>query len=71
MTPNERQAKARQITGYGAIMLRREGDYAIVEVEKDAVWVEVIREFIDSPFSHIIEPLGIETAMKNNSLIRY
>jgi spermidine synthase len=37
------------------IWLRREGDHAIVSVEIDGQWIEVIREFIPSPFSHIWE----------------
>jgi uncharacterized coiled-coil DUF342 family protein len=41
------------------IMLRRSGDYAIVEAEVDGKWREVISEFIDTPFSHIVEPAGI------------
>ena len=37
------------------IRLRREGDFVIVSVEVDGQWREVIREFWDSPFSHIWE----------------
>ncbi len=55
------QRQAQLLTGYGPIMLRREGDWAIVEVEaRPGKWVEVIREALDSNFSHIVEPLGIE-----------
>jgi hypothetical protein len=44
-----------------ALWLRAEGDYAILSIEvRKGVWVELIRETIDSPFSHIIEPLGIQ-----------
>lgn len=47
-----------------AIWLRREGDFAVVLVEKTkGVWVEVIRERYDGAFSHIVEPSGIETAL--------
>lgn len=51
------------------IMLRREGDYAVVEIDtgvpnKDGSrWVEVIRERLDGNFSHIVEPGGIEGAI--------
>jgi hypothetical protein len=41
------------------IWLRAEGDSAVVLVERDGRWVEVIRETKDSPFSHIVEPNGI------------
>lgn len=46
-----------------AIMLKSEGDYAIVEIEVNGKWIELIRERSDSPFSHIIEPAGIELAI--------
>lgn len=41
------------------VMLRRVGDHAVVEVEIDGRWVEVIREALDGNFSHIVEPRGI------------
>ena len=63
MTPLEHQRAAAKIVGYGPIMLRREGDYAIVEIEFNGKWREVIREFVDSNFSHIVEPLGIQEAI--------
>ena len=47
------------------IMLRRSGDYAIVEAEIDGKWREVIREFIDAPFSHIVEHAGIADAKES------
>lgn len=50
-----------QITISG-VMLRRSSDYAIVEVEYNGVWREVIREFVESPFSHIVEPSGMRDA---------
>ncbi len=50
-------------------MLRRDGDYAIVEINFNEQWVEVIREYIDSPFSHIIEPLGIERVLTDEGLM--
>lgn len=47
------------------IMLRRSGDHAIVEAEVDGKWKEVIREYIDAPFSHIVEPAGIADAKES------
>lgn len=37
------------------VWLRREGDHAIVLVEVDGEWREVIRERYDGQFSHIWE----------------
>lgn len=45
---------------YNAIMLVAEGDYAVVKMEVNGKWIELIRERLDSTFSHIIEPAGIE-----------
>lgn len=47
------------------IMLRREGDYAVVEVERKLAdgtfkWYEIIRELQDSNYSHIVEPSKIQ-----------
>jgi hypothetical protein len=41
------------------IWLRREGDYAVVYVEKDGVSYEAIREHVDGPFSHHISEHGL------------
>ncbi len=41
------------------IWLRREGDHAVVLVERDGAWLDIIREHIDGPFSHICEPNGV------------
>jgi hypothetical protein len=43
-----------------AIHLYRDGDHAVVAIEVDRQWVILIKEYIDSPFSHIIEPSGIQ-----------
>lgn len=50
------------ITG---LMLRRQGDHAIVEVEVEGVWVEIIKEHLDGNFSHIVEPAGIRQCITN------
>ena len=55
-------------SGHTPIMLRREGEDVIVEMDfgvknKDGnSWVEIIRERHDSEFSHIVEGSGIERA---------
>lgn len=36
---------------------------AVVLIEVHGVWVELIREVVDGPFSHIIEPGGIQRAI--------
>lgn len=51
------------------IRLRREGDFAVVDIDtgvKDAegnTFIELIRERLDGAFSHIIEPSGIDRAI--------
>lgn len=39
-----------------AIWLRAEGGCAVVLVEDRGKWIEIIREPLDAPFSHIKEP---------------
>lgn len=49
-----------------ALHLRAEGEYAILEIEVEkGKWVQLIKERLDSPFSHIIDPLGIQRAIEN------
>mgnify|MGYP000216909227 CR=1 FL=1 len=43
-----------------AIKLVRKGDHAVVEIETATGWAEVIREFVDAPFSHIVEESGMQ-----------
>lgn len=64
LTPAEKQAAAQATYGYGPITLRREGDYAIVEVEHEGRMVEVIRENLDGNFCHSIMPMGIADCIK-------
>lgn len=47
------------------IHLLRIGEHAIVKVEIDSQWIEVIRERYDGAFSHIVEPSGIRRAAEN------
>lgn len=50
------------------IRLRRDGNHAVVEIDTGIpnkhgdTFVEVIREHVDGPFCHIVEPSGIERA---------
>ena len=53
------QAEAQKHCGYGSIRLRRDGDFAVVEVECEGEIYEVIREYLDGQFCHTVEPLGI------------
>lgn len=48
------------MTTYAAIHLYRVDPHVIVAIEVDGKWIEVIRDNVDSPFSHIVEPRGIE-----------
>ena len=52
-------AKAQEMTGYGDIQLVREGDYAVVKIEHNGQFVEVMRERLDGQFSHFVTPIGI------------
>jgi hypothetical protein len=52
------------------IHLVRHGEYVIVNMEVDNQWVKVITEYDPdglTPFSHIIEPRGIETCLANQN----
>jgi hypothetical protein len=51
---------SQEVKKKGALWMRSEGDYVILSIETEKGWVELIRERLDSPFSHIIEPAGIE-----------
>lgn len=48
---------------FHAIHLRREGSHAIVSIEVDGKWVDVIKENASAPYSHIVEPDGIAAAV--------
>lgn len=48
-----------------ALWLVAEGEHAVLKIEVEkGKWVTLITERLDSPFSHIIEPAGIEAAIK-------
>lgn len=66
-SPVFRQQEAALLYGYGAIWLRREGDYAVVEIEHEGKTIAVIREALEANFCHCIEPLGIEDEIKRAS----
>jgi hypothetical protein len=51
--------QAVEVTG---IHLLRLGDHVVVNAEIDGKWVEVIREWHDSNFSHIVGPGGMRRA---------
>ena len=51
--------------GYGHIILVREGDDAVVKIERGGKQIEVIREGLDGNFSHCVSPIGIESAIAN------
>lgn len=52
-------------TGYGGITLVREGSYAVVKIEHEGREIEVIREHLESNFSHNVSSIGIEAAINN------
>jgi hypothetical protein len=43
-----------------AIKLVRKGLHAVVEIETATGWTEVIREFAEAQFSHIVEESGMQ-----------
>lgn len=45
-----------------AVWLKRLGKDAVVEIEVDGKWIEVIRERFDGAFSHIVESSGMVRA---------
>jgi hypothetical protein len=40
--------------------------FACVDIQVHGVWVELIRESLDGPFSHIIEPSGIQQIINDH-----
>lgn len=60
--------KTKEPVAVTAIMLRGDGKDLVVEVEvegRPGEWTTVIREYLGeiSPISHIVEALGIRTAL--------
>lgn len=47
-----------------AVHLKRIGNKAIVAIEVDGRWVDVIEERADDSYSHIIELTGLQTAIE-------
>ena len=56
---SEQRTENHRVDRSGAIRLRRDGNYAVVEIEHEGNFVELIREYLEGPFCHIIEPAGI------------
>lgn len=62
--PTTGQCERSERQGHRALWLRADGgergiQHAVLLIEKDGKWIELIRETQGGPFSHIIEPLGI------------
>lgn len=53
-----------------AIKLVRKGEHAVVEIETATGWAEVIREFVDAPFSHIVEESGMQKCLMKSDKLR-
>lgn len=47
------------VVTYPPIHLWTDLTHVYVSVQVNGEWIEVIKEFRDSPFSHIVEPSGI------------
>ena len=65
MDPKQRLPKE-PIAVTGIHLVSLEG-CAVVLAEIDGRWVEVIREVLYSPFSHIVEPAGMRAAATKES----
>lgn len=51
-------------TTFNALWLVREGDHVVLKMETaKGKWVTLISEYIDAPFSHIIESEGIKSKL--------
>jgi hypothetical protein len=55
-----------QITG---VQLHREGNAVVVEVETGGVWLPIIREQIETPFSHICDSWCIKQAADKYGMV--
>ncbi len=58
------QEQQKQTIAISGLMLRAEGNDAIVELEIDGVWYKIVACDIRGSFSHIVEPLGIERCIE-------
>jgi hypothetical protein len=50
----------------GALWLVAEGEHVLLKIEENGKWVTLVKERLDSPFSHIVEPLGIRNAIEKS-----
>lgn len=53
-----------------ALWLVAEGEHAILKIEVNGEWITLIKERLDSPFSHIIEPLGIQREIDKKAMLQ-
>lgn len=60
----------REVIAVSGIMLRRSGLNAIVSVDIDGTWHDVIVEPLDANFSHIVEPRGIQSIIAENRVVK-
>jgi hypothetical protein len=57
----ERQKQTITISG---VMLRAQGNDAIVELEINGIWHKIVACDMRGSFSHIVEPLGIQRCIE-------
>lgn len=60
----QEQPKQKQTVTISGLMLRAQGNDAIVELEINGVWYEIVACDMRGSFSHIVEPLGIQRCME-------
>ena len=68
--PMDQQAWSAWKIGYGSIALRREGEYVVVEIERNGTWYPVIRELVSGDFSSTIRPMDIEVELRRAGAIQ-
>lgn len=67
--PQNTDTKTSNMENFKALWLVKEGDKVILKMEvSKGNWVTLIEEYTIAPFSHIIEPIGIEERMKHHTL---
>lgn len=52
-----------------ALWLVAEGEHVLLKIEyKKGHWITLIKERLDSPFSHILQPDGVQAAIDKTKL---
>jgi hypothetical protein len=60
----------REPIAISGLMLRAQGNDAIVELEIDGTWHKIVMCDMRNSFSHIVEPLGIRTCVVSGHICK-